>query len=255
MIHSHHMYPLCLPLFRFFTISGIASSEAASVTDSANALPLPPAATSSAASTTAATITYDGGFAIDPDDTTSYNDSWDSSTIEVDPDISVFPPLLQQIIPTPLTVTSNNSNASSGTSNARAPSEHSSRNDGSYSPEPGSHRSISGGTNTSSNSNSNNANANANNSSSGGRKSNERKVVNAGEWLRDGKVKARRRNNNDCSNDPDYTRDIGAYQPNFAPYREVSPQPNLQQQQNMLQQGTVQGHLHLHRRVHWMYRF
>eukprot|EP00611_Tribonema_gayanum_P029715 TRINITY_DN803_c3_g1_i2.p1 TRINITY_DN803_c3_g1~~TRINITY_DN803_c3_g1_i2.p1 ORF type:complete len:196 (-),score=88.35 TRINITY_DN803_c3_g1_i2:626-1213(-) len=50
----------------------------------------------------------------------------------------------------------------------------------------------------------------------------ERKaVVDAGLWLKDGKVKARRRGDN--PSDPDFQRNYEVYRPSFAPYRETAP--------------------------------
>ncbi|KAG5190535.1 hypothetical protein JKP88DRAFT_352685 [Tribonema minus] len=49
----------------------------------------------------------------------------------------------------------------------------------------------------------------------------ERKaVVDAGLWLKDGKVKARRRGDN--PSDPDFQRNYEVYRPSFAPYRETA---------------------------------
>eukprot|EP00612_Vaucheria_litorea_P007712 CAMPEP_0171473812 /NCGR_PEP_ID=MMETSP0946-20130122/2061_1 /TAXON_ID=109269 /ORGANISM="Vaucheria litorea, Strain CCMP2940" /LENGTH=498 /DNA_ID=CAMNT_0012003641 /DNA_START=59 /DNA_END=1552 /DNA_ORIENTATION=+ len=52
-------------------------------------------------------------------------------------------------------------------------------------------------------------------------KEKKKQVVNAGEWLKDGKVKARRRAENNC--DPDFQRNYDVYRPNFAPYRDSPP--------------------------------
>ncbi|CAM9256491.1 unnamed protein product [Chrysoparadoxa australica] len=48
-------------------------------------------------------------------------------------------------------------------------------------------------------------------------------VVDAGEWLREGRVKAREKGRNEV--DPDFVRNYDAYRPTFAPYRESQVGP------------------------------
>jgi hypothetical protein len=129
-------------------------------------------------------------------DTTSYNDSWDSSMIGIS-----IPPLATNTANSTGGYTGNNNNTVTQLHQPQAQQAYAqtaTNVDGSYSPT----------------------------ESSSSRK--ERKVVNAGEWLRDGKVKARRRGTPDHHADPDYTRDIGVYTQSFAPYREA----NIPQQQS-----------------------